>query len=93
MMLSPLVTFLLVLVIGILAGTLFDRMVGPSWLARQFGGSTRIPVTSALVGIAGAFIGFHIVAVFMLSAVGTVGALVGAIIGALVVLWAWRTVN
>ena len=75
------------------ASCLRSRSTVTAWLARQFGGSLRIPVTSALVGIAGAFIGFHIVAVFMLSAIGTVGALVGAIIGAVVVLWAWRTVN
>ena len=33
---DPVVTFLLVLVIGIVAGILFDRLAGPSWLARQF---------------------------------------------------------
>ena len=36
---DPVVTFLLVLVIGIIAGILFDRLAGPSWLARQFSGS------------------------------------------------------
>ena len=57
---DPLVTFLLVLAIGIVAGILFDRLAGPSWLARQFSGSTRGIITSALVGIAGAFVGYHI---------------------------------
>ena len=49
---DPIVTFLLVLVIGIAAGILFDRLAGPSWLARQFSGSTRGIITSALVGVA-----------------------------------------
>jgi uncharacterized membrane protein YeaQ/YmgE (transglycosylase-associated protein family) len=57
---DPVVTFLLVLAIGILAGVLFDRLAGPSWLARQFAGSTRGIVTSALVGVAGAFVGYHV---------------------------------
>ena len=35
---NPIVTFLLVLVIGIIIGVLFDRLAGPSWLARQFSG-------------------------------------------------------
>jgi hypothetical protein len=45
---DPVVTFLLVLVIGIVAGILFDRLAGPSWLSRQFSGSTRGIITSAL---------------------------------------------
>ena len=64
---DPVVTFLLVLVIGVLAGILFDRLAGPSWLARQFAGSTRGIITSALVGVAGAFVGYHIA---MLLALG-----------------------
>ena len=48
---DPVVTFLLVLAIGIVAGILFDRLAGPSWLARQFSGSTRGIITSALVGV------------------------------------------
>ena len=56
---DPAITFLLVLAIGIIAGLLFDRLAGPSWLARQFSGSTRGIITSALVGVAGAFVGYH----------------------------------
>ena len=51
---DPAVTFFLVLVIGVVAGIFFDRLAGPSWLARQFSGSTRGIITSALVGVAGA---------------------------------------
>jgi hypothetical protein len=37
---DPVVLLVLVLAIGIVAGLLFDRLAGPSWLARQFSGST-----------------------------------------------------
>ena len=49
------VTFLLV-VIGIVAGIVLDWLAAPSWLTRQFSGSTRGIITSALVGVAGAFV-------------------------------------
>ncbi len=86
---DPAVTFLLILVIGIAAGILFDRVAGPSWLTRQFSGSTRGIVTSALVGIAGAFVGYHIAGLLALG-VGLVTALVAAAAGAAVVLFVWR---
>lgn len=86
---DPVVTFLLVLVIGVAAGLLFDRLAGPSWLARQFSGSTRGIVTSALVGVAGAFVGFHIGLLLALSG-GLVTTVVAAAVGAAVVLFAWR---
>ena len=47
---DPAITFLVILVIGIAAGLLFDRLAGPSWLARQFAGSSRGIITSVLVG-------------------------------------------
>ena len=83
------VTFLLVLVIGIVAGILFDRLAGPSWLARQFSGSTRGIITSALVGVAGAFVGYHIVVLLALAG-GLVTSVIAAAAGAVVVLFAWR---
>jgi uncharacterized membrane protein YeaQ/YmgE (transglycosylase-associated protein family) len=86
---DPVVTFLLVLVIGIAAGILFDRIAGPSWLARQFSGSTRGIITSALVGVAGAFAGYHIVGLLSLG-VGLLMSLIAAAAGAAVVLFAWR---
>ena len=64
---DPIVTFLLVLAIGIVAGILFDQLAGPSWLARQFSGSTRDIITSALVGVAGAFVGYHIAVLLALG--------------------------
>jgi uncharacterized membrane protein YeaQ/YmgE (transglycosylase-associated protein family) len=86
---DPIVTFVLVLVIGILAGVLFNRLAGPSWLARQFAGSTRGVVTSALVGVAGAFVGYHIAVLLSLDA-GLIASIIAAAIGAAAVLFAWR---
>jgi uncharacterized membrane protein YeaQ/YmgE (transglycosylase-associated protein family) len=86
---DPVVTFLLILVIGIVAGILFDRLAGPSWLARQFSGSTRGIITSALVGVAGAFVGYHI-AMLALGG-GLVTSVIAAAAGAAVVLFGWRT--
>lgn len=86
---DPVVTFLLVLVIGVVAGFLFDRLAGPSWLARQFSGSTRGIITSALVGVAGAFVGYHIALLLVLTG-GLVMSLIAAAVGAAGVLFAWR---
>lgn len=87
---DPVVTFLLVIVIGVVAGFLFDRLAGPSWLARQFSGSTRGIITSALVGVAGAFVGYHIALLLALNG-GLVASIIAAAAGAAVVLFAWRT--
>ena len=86
---DPVVTFLLVLAIGIIAGLLFDRLAGPSWLARQFSGSTRGIVTSALVGVAGAFVGYHIGLLLALGG-GVVTTVIAAAAGAAVGLFGWR---
>jgi uncharacterized membrane protein YeaQ/YmgE (transglycosylase-associated protein family) len=86
---DPLVTFLLVLLVGIAAGILFDRLAGPSWLARQFAGSTRGIITSTLVGVAGAFIGFHIAGLLALGG-GLLPSAIAAAAGAVVVLFGWR---
>lgn len=86
---DPLVVLLLILVVGVAAGLLFDRLAGPSWLARQFSGSTRAIVTSALVGVAGAFVGYHI-AHIVAPGGGLLMTVVGAAAGAAAVLFAWR---
>jgi uncharacterized membrane protein YeaQ/YmgE (transglycosylase-associated protein family) len=89
--LDPLLTFLLVLVIGIVVGLLLQRVTGRGWLTRQLAGGRRADLTAALVGIAGAFIGFHIMALAGLISPGFV--LIGALIGAIIVVWAWREVR
>jgi uncharacterized membrane protein YeaQ/YmgE (transglycosylase-associated protein family) len=86
---DPAAGFLVVLVIGVAAGILFDRIAGPSWLARQFSGSSRGIITSALVGIAGAFIGYQIAMLLALGG-GMVTSAIAAALGAAVVLFAWR---
>jgi uncharacterized membrane protein YeaQ/YmgE (transglycosylase-associated protein family) len=86
---DPAITFLLVVAIGIVAGFLFDRLAGPSWLARQFSGSTRGIITSALVGVAGAFVGYHIAGLLAFGG-EIVATVVAAALGAAVVLFAWR---
>ena len=47
-------------------------------------------VTSALVGTAGSFVGYHLA---LLIGILGYGALLVAVIGALAVLWGWRTVR
>jgi len=89
--LDPLLIFLLVLVIGIVVGLLLQHMTGRGWLTRQIAGGRRADVTAALVGIAGAFIGFHIMALAGLISPGFV--LIGALVGAIIVVWAWREVR
>jgi uncharacterized membrane protein YeaQ/YmgE (transglycosylase-associated protein family) len=84
---TPAVTFLIVLAIGVAAGLIFDRAAGPGWLTRQIAGASRTLVTSALVGIAGSFIGFHLAG---LVGVADAGAFVGAAVGAALVLFGWR---
>ena len=87
---DPLLSFLLVVAIGVAVGILFDRLAGPSWLARQFSGSTRGILTSALVGVAGAFIGYEIAVLLALGG-GLLTSAIAAALGAAAVLFAWRT--
>ena len=90
MRLDPTVMFLIVLAIGIVAGLVFDRVMGPGWFTRQIAGQNRHMLTSALVGVAGAFIGYHVAV--LLGLLG-LAAIIGAILGAVGVLWVWRTVR
>jgi uncharacterized membrane protein YeaQ/YmgE (transglycosylase-associated protein family) len=87
---DPAVTLLIILIIGIVAGLIFDRVAGPGWLTRQIAGSTRGMVTSSLVGIAGAFIGYHATA---LAAAAGYAPFIGAVVGAAIVLWIWRIIK
>ena len=84
---TGLANFVIVLAIGIVGGLLFNRY-GQTWLRRQFA-TRHSDVTSALVGIAGAFIGFHVGVILGLLP-SPVMLYIAAAIGALVVLWVWR---
>jgi uncharacterized membrane protein YeaQ/YmgE (transglycosylase-associated protein family) len=92
MNLDPTVTFIIVLIIGTAAGLIAQRIARGSWLSRQIAGKGRADLTSALVGIAGAFIGFHIAAIVALSA-GMIVVFIAAAIGAVLVLWGWREIR
>ena len=84
---SGLANLLIILLIGVVAGLFFNRY-SRSWLAR-IGGSSRSDLTSALVGIAGAFIGFHVSVIIGLLPSPLMHYLL-AIVGAVLVLWLWR---
>ena len=84
---TALANLLIILLIGVVAGLFFNRY-SRSWLAR-IGGSSRSDLTSALVGIAGAFIGFH-VSVIIGPLPSPLMHYLLAIVGAVLVLWLWR---
>jgi uncharacterized membrane protein YeaQ/YmgE (transglycosylase-associated protein family) len=86
-MTPPLAILLIVTAIGIFAGLLFNRY-GQGWWGRNVttGGGV---LTSALVGIAGAFIGFHVGVVFGILPSPLMWYLT-AVVGAVLVLWLWR---
>jgi uncharacterized membrane protein YeaQ/YmgE (transglycosylase-associated protein family) len=77
---------IVVLAIGIAAGFIFNRY-GQTWLRRQFV-TRHTDVTSSLVGIAGAFIGFHVGVILGLLP-SPLMLYITALIGAFLVLWAW----
>ena len=84
---TALFNLIIILVIGIAAGLSCNRYAR-SWLAR-LGSTARSDATSALVGIAGAFIGFHISVILGLLPSPVVHYIFAAI-GAFLVLWFWR---
>jgi uncharacterized membrane protein YeaQ/YmgE (transglycosylase-associated protein family) len=90
---DPAIVFIIVLLIGIVAGCLAQWATRTSWLSKQIIGTGRVYATSALVGIAGSFIGFHIASLLKLSASGSVVAFIGAAVGAVVILWGWRMIR
>jgi hypothetical protein len=89
-MTSPAVTFLLILIIGVAVGLLIYRYAGSNWLS-HLTGSRRGQVTSAIVGVAGAFIGFHLA--ILLGAVGTAVTVIFAAVGAAALVWSWQTIK
>ena len=84
---TALANLLIILLIGVVAGLFFNRY-SRNWLAR-IGGSSRSDLTSALVGIAGAFIGFHVSVIIGLLPSPLMHYLL-AVVGAVLVLWLWR---
>jgi len=89
---DPVVSFVLLLLIGIVAGLIVERFAGPSWLTRQIAGASRGFITAALVGIAGSFVGYHL-ATLARTGGGSLVPFVAAAAVALVVVWAWRKIR
>ena len=85
---TALAHLIIIVIIGIVAGLVSNRY-GQGWFARNIAGTRHTDITTALVGIAGAFIGFHIGVVLELLPLPLMQYLL-ALIGALVVLWVWR---
>lgn len=81
MLANPVVTLIIIILIGAIIGWLYEKQVK----------SPHGYITSALVGVAGSYTGYHLAALVALpSNVATI-RLIAAAVGALIVLWAWRT--
>lgn len=86
---TAVVNLIVILAIGIVVGILFNRY-GRSWFGQQIAGATGVgDVTYALVGIAGSFIGFHVVVILGLLPTPLMLYL-GALIGAAATIFLWR---
>ena len=84
---SALSTFIILVVIGIVVGLLFNRY-GRTWLGRQVADATGVgDVTYSLIGIAGSFMGYHVG--IILGLLSTMLYIL-AIIGAALTIWLWR---
>lgn len=85
---TALATFLILIVIGLLVGFLFNR-AGRSWLGRRVAEATGIgDITYSLVGIAGSFMGYHVGVI--LALLPSMLLYVCAVIGAALTLFLWR---
>ena len=80
---QPGVGFLSMLVIGVLAG----------WIAEKVTESDHGIFTNMLVGIAGSFVGGILASVLNIPVFGFIRTLVAATIGAIVILFVWRWVR
>ncbi len=86
---DPSTSFILVIVIGIAAGMLYDRFAGPPWIA-QFVAGQRSSATTSLVGVAGAFIGYHIALIAQILGFDATIGFLGAVVGAGLIMMFWR---
>jgi uncharacterized membrane protein YeaQ/YmgE (transglycosylase-associated protein family) len=78
---NPVVTLILIILIGAIIGWLYEKQTH----------SPHGYITSALVGVAGSYTGYHLAALVTLSSYGAAISLIAAAVGALIVLWVWRT--
>ena len=87
-MTTALSDFIVVLAIGGIIGMVFTRY-GRTWLGRHMAGTVAASdLTYILVGIAGAFIGYHIALIIGAMSPVIVFALAAA--GAAGIIWLWR---
>lgn len=85
---TALMTFIILILIGIVVGILFNRR-GRSWFGRQVAETTGVgDVTYALVGIAGSFMGYHVGVI--LELLPTTLWYLTAVLGAVITIWLWR---
>jgi uncharacterized membrane protein YeaQ/YmgE (transglycosylase-associated protein family) len=85
---SALSTFIILVVIGIVVGLIFNRY-GRGWLGRQVADATGVgDITYSLIGIAGSFMGYHIG--IILGLLPSAMLYLIAIIGAALTIWLWR---
>ena len=78
---NPVVTLILIILIGAIIGWLYEKQTH----------SPHGYITSALVGVAGSYTGYHLAALVTLPSYGAAIRLTAAAVGALIILWAWRT--
>ena len=78
---NPVVTLILIILIGAIIGWLYEKQTH----------SPHGYITSALVGVAGSYTGFHLAALLTLPNYVATIRLIAAAVGALIILWAWRT--
>ncbi|GIK79187.1 MAG: GlsB/YeaQ/YmgE family stress response membrane protein [Pseudorhodoplanes sp.] len=90
---DPAIAFLVVLLIGIVAGLIFERALRPGWFSRDVANERRGMVTMCLIGMAGSFIGFHLTLLLGLFRTGVLAPFIGAMIGAVAILWIWRWIR
>jgi hypothetical protein len=84
---TALANLIIVLIIGIAVGLAFNRYAR-TWLSR-LGNTRKSDITTSLVGIAGAFTGFHLGVILGLAPSPLV-LYIAAAIGAAAVVWFWR---
>jgi uncharacterized membrane protein YeaQ/YmgE (transglycosylase-associated protein family) len=78
---NPVVVLILIILIGAIIGWLYEKQTH----------SPHGYITSALVGVAGSYTGYHLAALIAVPNYVAIFRLIAAAIGAIVVLWAWRT--
>ena len=80
---DPTVGFFQLLLIGIIAG----------WIAEKITASDHGIFTNMLVGVAGAFVGGKLAEVLQIPVFGFWRTLLSAAAGAIILLWVWRAIH